>query len=122
MIDFIRHTAAHTTALDGHSDWSVESKEPDPAAAFERTEMRQAVREVLNDLHEWTSAVNCRLMRLRWLEGCTVTETAARLGLTSRQVTYRDHRLKQTARRLLRLRTAQDRFAASMGENGHAAH
>jgi RNA polymerase sigma-70 factor (ECF subfamily) len=83
------------------------SKDSDPAAAYEQQRKQEEVQYVLSLLRNRVSACSYRVLHLRWLEGRTVREVAATLGLTPVQVRLRAHRMKQKFHRLFDLYTSR---------------
>lgn len=61
---------------------------------------RSMIATLLHKLHGRITKVNYRLIELRFLEGRSVVETAEILGLTPRQVWYRQHRVMARLREL----------------------
>lgn len=104
-IDRARQRTRHPTrnlVADDHA--AIHSRDPDPATQCERNSERQLVRGALTELEKRVSKRSYRVVQLRWIEGRTVPEVAAALGLTAEQVRFRDHRAKKKLRRLLELR------------------
>ncbi len=62
--------------------------------------------DALAEIQQRVSATTYQVLHLRWLEGRSVVEVAARLDLTPQQVWYRQHRAKQKFRELLEIRVA----------------
>ena len=73
----------------------------DPAVKCEQQAMQALVRNALTELAPLVSATSFRVLYLRSIEERTVPEVASELGLTSRQVRFRHHRMKQKFRRLI---------------------
>ena len=72
-----------------------------PAETYERRRRRRIVRHVLFALRPRLSAIDNRLLHLRWTEDHSVEEVASRLGLTSKQIRRRHDRIKPKVRQLL---------------------
>ena len=66
----------------------------DPAAAWDRQDLREAVQRTLAELRRRVSPGSYRVLHLRWMEGRSVAEIAATLGLSPQQVRFRHHRMK----------------------------
>jgi hypothetical protein len=75
-------------------------REVDPAAECERQCERELVWLVLDELRSHVSECSYWVLYLRWIQGRSVPETAACLGLTRQQVWFRQHRVQQLFRRL----------------------
>jgi RNA polymerase sigma-70 factor (ECF subfamily) len=105
----LRSRARHPmVSLSPEIGAALAGREASPAEEYERRCRQEAVRRALAALRRVLSACNYRLLHLSWVEGRTVREVAAALGLTPEQVRYRRHRLKQKARALLRPWAADD--------------
>ena len=59
------------------------------------------MRNALAELAPQVSATSFRVLYLRSIEERTVPEVASELGLTSKQVRFRHHRMKLKLRRLI---------------------
>lgn len=103
VVNFVRRMARRPDRGAQSLDDAVLGHDLDPVAMYERNQRRRLVRHVLHDLKREVSATNYRLVHFRWIEGLEVAEVAARLGLTSEQVRYRQHRVKKRLERLLEL-------------------
>jgi RNA polymerase sigma-70 factor (ECF subfamily) len=102
-VDLHRHRVTHhTETLNHHAAVLLPGRESDPAAECERQGQREMVRQVLAELRCQVSKCSYQVLHQRWIEGRTVAETAAGLGLTSAQVWYREHRLKRRLSRLFK--------------------
>ena len=66
----------------------------DPAAAWDRRSLQEAVRRTLAELRRRVPARSYRVLHMRWMEGRSVAEIAAALGLSAQQVRFRHHRMK----------------------------
>src|SRR5207244_2403804 len=77
--------------------------EESAATALERHEEQAAVLQVLGLLRAQVPERNVRVFEMRWIEGRTVEEVAAALGLTAACVRWRAHRTKRAFERLFRL-------------------
>jgi hypothetical protein len=73
----------------------------DSSDEHERRGVRGLVTDVLAELSGRVSASSYQILRLRWIEGRSLPEIAAALGLTPAQVRFRHHRVKQKFRRLV---------------------
>jgi len=60
--------------------------------------MQAQVRNALAELAPQVSATSFCVLYLRSIKECTVPEVASQLGLTSEQVRFRHHRMKQKLR------------------------
>jgi RNA polymerase sigma factor (sigma-70 family) len=102
-IELIRRGSRHP-AKPLRSETAAElcGQDEDPAAACERQCQQAAVRRGLDELQHRVSELSFQVLRLRWLEGRTVQETATCLGLTPAKVWAREHRMKRKLRALLR--------------------
>lgn len=72
------------------------------APALETAEAHAAVEGILKIARDHISDENYRLMRLRWIDGRSVQETADELSISHKQVWYREHRLKKKLQQLLK--------------------
>ena len=70
---------------------SLPGKDLDPASHWERRLQQEDVRQVLQELRRQASPCSYRAFHMRWIEGCTVAEIAAALGITEKQVRWRHH-------------------------------
>ena len=108
-IDLIRYRASHPTKpLPEAAAAALYDRDGDPAAAYQLQRKQAAVRRVLAELGKTVSARNYRVLHMRWIEGRTVPETAAALGLTPAQVSLLGHRIKRKFRRLFSLYTGYE--------------
>ena len=99
-IDFVREHYRHPR--DNLSDLTLvdlPSHGFDPAVECEQHGMQALVRNALAELAPQVSATSFRVLYLRSIEERTVPEVASELGLTSKQVRFRHHRMKQKLRR-----------------------
>ena len=87
---------------------AVATRESDPALAYERHRRQTIVHHVLSKLHDCVSTVNYQVLRLRSLEGRSVSETAAALGLTTNRVRSRHHRMMKKFSRLYERHVTQE--------------
>jgi RNA polymerase sigma-70 factor (ECF subfamily) len=95
-IDLLRRrTRRPPLNLSSVSQEAIESREDDPATACERNNQQEQVRQVLTQLRQEVSPNNYRLFYLRWIEGRSMEEIGAALGLAPKQVRFRHHRLKR---------------------------
>ena len=101
VIDFVRSERRERPSLFPDLERVTCCRELDPVRAYERDENRELVRRVLGRLQVQVSTVNYQIVHLRWIEGQTVSEVAARLELTPEQVRYRHYRVKKRLRALL---------------------
>jgi RNA polymerase sigma-70 factor (ECF subfamily) len=99
--DLLRGRSQHPSALLGCRAAAVlRSRDGDPAAEYERRRRQVVVRRVLTELRRRVPERCYRVLYLRYVEGRTVGETAATLGLTPAQVWPLEHRGRQRFRRL----------------------
>jgi RNA polymerase sigma-70 factor (ECF subfamily) len=95
-IDLIRSQARRRTQrLERQMEAVLHSPDADPVITYERQAQQEALQHALAALRPQVSLLSYRVLYLRWIEGRTVAETAAILGLTSRQVWFRHHRVKR---------------------------
>lgn len=87
--------------IDAGTAATLRSQEVDPASAYERQVQQQSVRRALTQLQRRVSRRSYRVLYLRSIEGQSVAEVAAALGLTPAQVRYRHHRMKRKIRSLI---------------------
>jgi RNA polymerase sigma-70 factor (ECF subfamily) len=80
-------------------------RDRDAAAEYEQQRKQEEVHQVLSHLRKRVPACSYRVLHLRWLEGRSVHEVAAALGLTPAQVRLRDYRMKRQFHRLFNLHT-----------------
>ena len=107
--DLIRRRARnHAESLD-RREVSFECPSSNPLACLERQADQEVVRGLLAELRQRVSPCSFDVLYMRSIEGRTVPEIAATLGLTTRQVWFRYHRMK---RRLLKLCTSRRRRGA----------
>ncbi len=71
----------------------LRGRDMDPVVIYEREWTRQEVRERLAELRARVSETSFQVVYLRWIEGWTLGEIAAYLGLTSDQARSRHHRM-----------------------------
>jgi len=99
-MDFVREHYRHPR--DNLSDLTLvdlPSHGFDPAVECEQHGMQVLVRNALAELAPQVSATSFRVLYLRSIEERTVPEVASELGLTSKQVRFRHHRMKEKLRR-----------------------
>jgi RNA polymerase sigma factor (sigma-70 family) len=75
----------------------------DPAFEYELHRRRVLVHRVLDALRQKVPARSYRVFYLHWMEGRTIPEIAATLGLTPEQVWILNHRTKQKFRCLVKM-------------------
>jgi RNA polymerase sigma-70 factor (ECF subfamily) len=93
--DLLRRRARRLTeCLDSQEGASLGGRDADPATDYERQCQQEAVRHVLDRLRNQVPACSYQAFSMRWVEGRTVAEIAAALHLTSEQVWWRLHRVK----------------------------
>ncbi len=98
-VDLIRVRTRHpTVGLPGEAE--LRGPDPDPAAQYECHCQQEAVRRALVVLRRRVSQQSYDVLHMYWIEGCSVPEIAAALGLTAGQVRLRHHRVKDKFRRL----------------------
>jgi RNA polymerase sigma factor (sigma-70 family) len=112
VIDFTRGLAGVPTVNIHGLESMLCSRDLDPAAAYERNRQQRIVHEAFAVLEERISPTNHRILHLRWIEGQSVSEVAADLDLTRKQVSKRQYGVKQRLRRLLE---TQDGLLTSTG-------
>jgi RNA polymerase sigma factor (sigma-70 family) len=113
--DLVRRRSRHPTQhLCDRLEAAFPSPEADPAATYERHGRQRAVQRVLDVLRRHVSLRSYRVLHMRSIDGCTVSQTAAALALTPGQVRSRHHRMKQKFRRLFELYTRSN-FATDGG-------
>ena len=101
-IDFIREHYRHPRKnLSDQIIVDLPSQGFDPAVECEQRGMQALVRNALAELAPQVSATSFRVLYLRSIEERTVPEVASELGLTSKQVRFRHHRMKLKLRRLI---------------------
>ena len=101
-IDFIREHYRHPRKnLSDQIIVDVPSHEFDSAVECEQRGMQVLVRNALAVLAPQVSTTSFRVLYLRSIEERTLPEVASELGLTSEQVKFRHHRMKQKLRRLI---------------------
>lgn len=109
LFTIVRNKAADATrraarrpaeALPGSSAVTFEADD-DPVVALERKSDVQYVRDALAKLKRQTSPENYQILHLRQIEGRDVSEVAATLGISPRQVWAREHRMKRKLREVL---------------------
>jgi RNA polymerase sigma-70 factor (ECF subfamily) len=95
-----RHRLLPAGSLSARAEAALPGRDADPAADYERRCRSEQVWSVLAKLRRQVSECNYRVLFLRCIEGRTVPETVARLGLTQTQVWYREYRMKRKFGRL----------------------
>lgn len=90
------HRFRGTEPIDSLHPPSDEHSEPD--GALTRRESHGEAARMLLMIRRTVSRANYDLLRMRWMRGCTVAETAEALGLTQQQVWYREHRARKKLR------------------------
>jgi RNA polymerase sigma-70 factor (ECF subfamily) len=103
--DVVRRRLRHP-AMSLDEETALPERSPGPAAEHERHRLRTLVQGVLAELSGRVSASSYQILHLHWIEGRPLPEIAAVLGLTSDQVRFRHHRVKQKFRSLFVERTA----------------
>jgi RNA polymerase sigma-70 factor (ECF subfamily) len=99
--DAVRRRVRHPAMpLDAEIEAALSDCGSNPAAEHERRQLRGLVGHVMAELSGRVSASSYQILRLRWIEGRSLPEIAAALGLTPAQVRFRHHRVKQKFRRL----------------------
>jgi len=97
--DFVRERSRHPQKdLSDRILVDLPSHELDPAVECEQHGMQAQVRNALAELAPQVSATSFCVLYLRSIKECTVPEVASQLGLTSEQVRFRHHRMKQKLR------------------------
>jgi RNA polymerase sigma-70 factor, ECF subfamily len=94
-IDFRRRLIRSTKASVIGLETLVACPAPDRAGVHEQDATGQLLCRVLSILRPRISSTNFRMVRLRWVEGRSVSETAAALQLSPEQIRYRTYRLKK---------------------------
>lgn len=101
-IDAARRRQRHPTGpLTPFVESSAISSDLDPAEICDRKLESDAVHCLLSELRHGVSKCTYLALHMLWIEGRTVTETAAALHLTPRQVSFRNHRAKRKVRQFL---------------------
>jgi RNA polymerase sigma factor (sigma-70 family) len=85
----------------------ITDADSDPAALFQKRWESALLESVVEELRAQVSEVNYRILRLRLLESCDVSEVAAELKLTPEQVRYRHHRVMRKLRTRLAVFTGE---------------
>ena len=93
-----RHPALHLGQFEADE---LPGREPDPADSFERKGVQESVQDALDELRQHVKARDFEAFRLRWIEGWTVDEIAAHLGMTEGQIWSSHHRTRDKLRPLL---------------------
>jgi RNA polymerase sigma-70 factor (ECF subfamily) len=110
LVDRERSRRSHPLrCLDTGAAERLAGREPDPAAAFERTRLRDLVRDALAELRRLVAPRDYEAFVLRWLQERSVREIARRLGMTERQVWSSHHRTLRKLRPLLARRLGPGR-------------
>ena len=87
----LRHPMSRLGALEADK---LPGREPDPVEAFERKHRQELVRAALDELHHRVKERDFKAFCLRWIEGRSVKEIAARLGMNEQQVWSSHHRTR----------------------------
>lgn len=90
-----RESRRRTVDITMHSSVLSADDGADPAVQFERDDEKYAVDQAMAALKNGVSEVNYELAQMRWREERSVSETAEALNLTTRQVWFRQHRMKK---------------------------
>ena len=101
VIRFLRRKSRHSAQSLADPAAMLVSRDCDPSTACQRQESRQLVRRMLAVLRTQVSDTNYQVFHLRWIDGRSSAEIAARVNLTQDQVHYRLGRLKRKLRTLI---------------------
>ena len=102
LVDQDRYRRIHLTKrLRSEAVDQLAGRELDPAAAIERIQLAERVREALAEVRMRVSERDYEAFTLRWLDGLSVREIARRLGRTEAQVWSSHHRMRRKLRPLL---------------------
>jgi RNA polymerase sigma factor (sigma-70 family) len=109
-INLHRYQTSHPAEnLLVHQEAELRGRDADPESCCERHGQQDVVRRVLAELRQRVSERSYRVLYLRWMEGWTVREVGACLGLTPQQVWLREHRIKRKFRCLWDRHTSNTR-------------
>lgn len=101
VIRFLHRTSRHSARQLADPAATLAGRDGDPSIACTRREDRELVRRKLAELRARVSDVNYQVLHLRWIDGRTSAEIAARVNLTQDQVRYRLGRMKRKLRILI---------------------
>ncbi len=82
----------YAESLEPEQGELLPGREPDPLHVLEQQLRGELIRSLLEHLRQHARGRDLELIRLRWLEGLSMTEIAVRLNLTPEQVRSRHHR------------------------------
>jgi RNA polymerase sigma factor (sigma-70 family) len=102
--DLHRSKTRHPTeSLTSAEEGDLYASDMDPVAEYEQRRRQALVNGALDELRKQVSERNYRVLHMRSVEGRTVAETAAALGLEREQVRLLHYRLKQKLGERLKL-------------------
>jgi RNA polymerase sigma factor (sigma-70 family) len=100
-VDQLRERTRHPMeSLTNGVDQRTCKSDLDPAAEWDRQSLRSQVHQVLGELQKEIPEEDYRILYMHWIEGRPMSEIAAFLNLSSKQVWARHHRAKNKFRRL----------------------
>lgn len=102
LVDQDRYRRCHwMEPLTRQAVSDMRSREPDPAASFERSRLLQLVHDALSELRALVSERDFAAYWLRWIDGLSVKQIATRLGMTEPQIWAIHHRISLKFRPIL---------------------
>jgi len=102
LVDQDRYRHSHSVQpLSHEAAAELGSREPDPAAAFERNRLVQLVHDAFAELRTQVSERDFDSYRLRWVDGLSIREISQRLGMTEAQIWSSHHRISLKLRPIL---------------------
>lgn len=101
VIRFTYRKSRHSNRSLADSEATLAGRDDDPSTACQRREDRQLVHRMLAVLRTRVSDTNYRVLHLRWIDGRSNAEIAARVNLTQDQVRYHLQRAKRKLRTLI---------------------
>jgi RNA polymerase sigma factor (sigma-70 family) len=120
VTDLHRSKTRHPTeSLTSAEEAELYASDLDPVAEYEQRRRQALVHGALDELRKQVSERNYRVLYMRSVEGRTVAETAAALGLEPEQVRLRHYRMKQKLLEMLKLCMENDFLRSDEGGSLH---
>jgi RNA polymerase sigma factor (sigma-70 family) len=118
--DLHRSKTRHPTeSLTSAEEAELYGSDMDPVAEYEQRRRRALVNGALDELRKQVSERNYRVLYMRSVEGLTVAETAAALGLEPEQVRLLHYRSKQKLVEMLKLCMENEFLRSDEGRSVH---
>ncbi|MCC6681606.1 MAG: sigma-70 family RNA polymerase sigma factor [Phycisphaeraceae bacterium] len=99
-VNYFRYESRYRTVGNRVDQFEKIDEQSDPFRQLLNADSQREVALMMRKIRRNVSRPNYELLRQRWLEGRSVTEVADAMGISDKQVWYREHRARMKCREL----------------------